>query len=46
MLKNKLIKIKKGFELLKDAVMPTKFNEPDQKVETLKEIWCERATVS
>ena len=20
--------------------MPTEFNEPDQKVETLKEIWC------
>lgn len=31
---------KKGFELLKDAIMPTEFNEPEHKVESLKEIWC------
>jgi hypothetical protein len=38
--KKQIEKNKKGFELLKDAIMPTEFNEPDHKVETLKEIWC------
>ena len=37
--KEKIENKKKGFELLKDAVMPTNFNEPHHKVETLSEIW-------
>lgn len=34
-IKNKI----KGFELLNNAKKPTNFNEPDHKIESLKEIW-------
>lgn len=37
--KEKIDKKKKGFELLNQAKMPTDYNEPDHKVESLKEIW-------
>lgn len=37
--KEKIDKKKKGFELLKDAKIPTDYNEPEHKVESLKNIW-------
>ena len=37
--KEKIDANKKGFELLKDAKLPNKFNEPESKVESIEEIW-------
>ena len=37
--KEKIDKKKKGFELLNQAKMPSDYNEPDHKVESLKEIY-------
>ena len=38
-LKRKIDSNKKGFELLRNAKYPSNFNQPKEKVETLKEIW-------
>ena len=38
-LKSKIDKNKKGFELLKNAKYPKKFNSPKKNIETIKEIW-------
>ena len=38
-LKAKIDSNKKGFELLKNAKYPKKFNEPEKKISSLKEIW-------
>lgn len=38
-LKKKINSNKKGFELLKNAAYPKKYNEPNNKVQTIKEIW-------
>jgi MoaA/NifB/PqqE/SkfB family radical SAM enzyme len=38
-LEKKIQQNKKGFELLKNAKRPTKFNEPEKKISTLEEIW-------
>tara|TARA_B100000963_G_scaffold358210_1_gene382269 strand:- start:7079 stop:8431 length:1353 start_codon:yes stop_codon:yes gene_type:complete len=37
--KQKIETNKKGFELLKEAKIPNKFNEPDTKVQNIEEIW-------
>ena len=36
---NKIKEKKKGFELLKNAVLPETFNDPEKRISTLKEIW-------
>ena len=36
---NKINKNQKGFELLKNAINPKNLNEPEKKIQTLKEIW-------
>ena len=38
-IKEKIDKNKKGFELLKEAKIPKNYNEPEHKVESLKDIW-------
>ena len=38
-LEKKIKEKRKGFELLNQAKRPTNFNEPEHKVETLKQIW-------
>ena len=38
-LKKKIDSNKKGFELLKKARYPSNFNQPEEKVETLSQIW-------
>lgn len=37
--KEKIEGKKKGFELLKDAKLPQKFNEPESKEESIEQIW-------
>lgn len=37
--KEKIKKNKKGFELLKNAVVPKSLNQPDKKISFLKDIW-------
>ena len=36
---NKINKNQKGFQLLKDAKNPKNLNEPEKKIQTLKDIW-------
>ena len=38
-LEKKIKERRKGFELLNQAKKPKNFNEPEHKVETLKQIW-------